>query len=64
MTLQKGATLPQNSNQFENAVLPTIRALARAPRKSPLNDVYSDVMRFTIALCSTSPDVSTYIHNK
>ncbi|KAJ8910833.1 hypothetical protein NQ315_015568 [Exocentrus adspersus] len=55
-TLERIPMMPDSAEQLEQAVLATVKALAFAPKISPLADVNIDnIANFLIALCKTSP---------
>lgn len=60
-TLQKIPLVREYTEALQDAVLMTIKALYAAPRISPLADVnIENIAKFMVALCKTSPDVSSH----
>ncbi|KAJ8969401.1 hypothetical protein NQ317_010309 [Molorchus minor] len=56
-TLNRIPSTNESASQLEEAVLMTIKAIAFAPKISPLADVnIENIAKFMIALCKTSPE--------
>ncbi|KAJ8969726.1 hypothetical protein NQ314_001614 [Rhamnusium bicolor] len=61
-TLERVPSVSDSSEQLEEAVLMTVKALALAPKISPLADVnIENISKFMIALCKTSHE-GAHIH--
>lgn len=58
-TLSKIPQLPRSVDQLQDVFMLTVRVLATAPKSSPLSEVdIDDIVKFVLALCDTSPNVS------